>query len=455
MNPARPRLVAGLMAAAFLWAGCAEEHPATGPTPARPLGPRPAAPARPLTLAVDTPGGDGRLHVYFFDVGQGDSALVVSPTGRSVLIDGGPAGAGSHLAQRLPGILKGPLDLMVLTHPHADHLGGLSQALRTTGARRFLDTGLPCNDSPCPALFAALKSAGTKVVLAAPEATAPGEPVHIGLGGGAELTVFWPRAPIEALLAGGDAEANSLVLRVEFGETSVLFAGDAQTETEEYLLRKRLDFRSTLLKVGAHGVERSTSQAFLDAVRPQAAVISAGPGNLLGAPAKPTLARLDQRGTRVFRTDLDGEIDAVSDGAHFLITTERPAAGEEPGTTHAFPPVNSPGPPSAATPPRPPAAGDPPKTGAPTGAFGHVIDLDGKPTGADSPSRPTPPVKAENPKPRPPATGPVRYVASRGGKVFHMLDCSAAKRIAPQNLIGYRSRADAAKDKRPAEDCNP
>jgi beta-lactamase superfamily II metal-dependent hydrolase len=404
-------------------------------------------------LAGDATGGDGRLHVYFFDVGQGDSALVVSPTGRSVLIDAGPASAGSHLAQRLPGILKGPIDLMVLSHPHADHLGGFTQALRSTGARRFLDSGLPCNDAPCPILFAALKGAGIPVVLAAPEAAAPGEPVHIGLGGGAELTVFWPRAPIEALLAGGDAEANSLVLRVEFGETSVLFTGDAQAETEEYLLRKRLDFRSTLLKVGAHGVERSTSQPFLDAVRPLAAVISAGPGNLLGAPAKPTLARLEQRGTRVFRTDLDGEVDAVSDGTHFLITTERPAAGEEPGTAHAFPSLAAA---AAPGPARPMAAAEPPKTkdSTPSGAFGHVIDLDGKPTGPDS-ARPVASPKPDSPKPRPPATGPVRYVASRGGKVFHMLDCAAAKRIAPQNLVGYRSRADAAKDKRAAEDCNP
>ncbi|MHB8875416.1 MAG: ComEC/Rec2 family competence protein [Myxococcaceae bacterium] len=464
------RWPASLLALGLLLSGCPEEAP-LGPQPATPLfppGDRPApvpaksptAAPRPPAAPADPSGGDGRLHVYFFDVGQGDAALVLSPSGRSVLIDAGPEEAGAHLAQRLPGILKGPIDLVVLTHARADHLGGMLQALRPIGARRFLDPGLGCTEPSCPALFAALKAAGTQVVLPVPDPAAPGEPVRIGLGGNAELTIFWPRAPVESLLAGGDPETNSLVMRIEFGETAILFAGEAQAETEEYLLRKRLDFHSTLLKVAAHGVDRATTLAFLEAVKPQAAIISAGPGNALQAPAKQTLARLDRVGARVFRTDLDGEIDAVSDGAHFLVTTQRPAAGEEPGTMHSFPP----GPPVASPGARFPA---PVEKAAPVAerprpqstAFAHVIDLDGKPADDQgerrvAEPRPTAPVPVVA-KVAPPSSGASRYLASKNGKVFHMPDCRAAKRITKHNVIVYRSRAEAAKAKRPAADCNP
>src|SRR5262249_32539734 len=88
-----------------------------------------------------SPAAGKPLTVYFFDVGQGDAALIVSPTGKTVLIDGGPPEAGEHLAGRVRQLVQGPLDLVILTHPHLDHLGSLKDAIQVVGARRFMDPG--------------------------------------------------------------------------------------------------------------------------------------------------------------------------------------------------------------------------------------------------------------------------------------------------------------------------
>ncbi|MFZ5468179.1 MAG: ComEC/Rec2 family competence protein [Myxococcota bacterium] len=345
----------------------------------------------------DAPKGDGKLHLYFFDVGEGDACLLVSPTGRTVLVDAGPPQAGSHLAHRLPALTRGPIDLVLLTHPHDDHFGGLAQATSATGVSRFADVDMP------QASAAHLRALPAKAVSLSPDSDRPAEPVRVALGGGAELVVLWPRAPLEAPLK-GNPEHNSVVARVSLGTTSALLTGDARAETEGYLLSKRFDLSATLLKVAAHGRDIATTPAWLAAVKPQAAILSVGAGNALGAPAKAVLERLEGAGARIFRTDLDGEIHAVSDGKRFTLTTERLAAGETPGTAHLFPAK---------------AAARPPKA---------------------------------SPKVQEP---PAAFVASKHGKVFHLPSCKAAQRIAPHNLIVYPSREEAEKSRRPAEDCKP
>ncbi len=360
--------------------------------------------------------GDGQLHVYFFDVGQGDAALVVSPTGKTVLVDAGPESAAPKLLGRLSALLHERLDLVVRSHPHANHQGGLAPILTAIGARRMLDPALGEDGEEDAPLREAVAAQKVEVFQPVPDPEAPAEPLRIGLGGGAELAIYWPRVPVEALLpAERFAEPNSVVMRVSFGRTAVLFTGDATAQTERYLLEKRFPLKSTLLKVASHGADRASTAPFLEQVQPRAAVISVGPGNALRAPAKAALERLEQAGARVFRTDLDGDLHASSDGETFTIVPERATAGEPLARRYAL-----------ADPPPAPLLG----------------------AGGKAPPR----AEAKRASAKRSAE---RFVASRNGQVFHLPECRNAKRIHPQNLLTFSSREAAMKGRRPADDCHP
>lgn len=389
----------------LLATGCKE------PPPAPPVAPAPSTARRFLGNAPD-----GRLHVYFLDVGQGDSTLLVSPEGRTVLIDTGPASAVNHLVHRLPELLTARLDLLVLTHPAPDHYGALKAVQKLTDPRRLLEPQLPETPSEYASLLTALGSQGVEIFSPAPNPSRPQELLRLPLGKGAELTVLWPRAPSEPLVrweGAGPAkhaqhEANSIVLRLTYGQTSVLLAGDARAETEATLLRQAGELGSTLLKVGAHGADFATTAEFLGKVRPRAAILSVGADNTLGVPAPALLERLRAADVRTFRTDEYGEVHAVSDGTRFVLTTQRLAPGEPPHIQHVFAPEQEA---SALAVPSPP------------------------------------PVTAE-------ARGE-KYYASRHRPIFHKADCRSLRQIAPRNLVIYPSREAALKERKPAHDCKP
>ncbi len=273
-----------------------------------------------LACAVASAGGPlpkpepGRLTVYFLDVGQGDASLIVSPTGRTVLVDGGPPEAARSLVQRLSGILEGPIDLVILTHPHLDHLGGLADVLGRFGARRYMDPGF---DHPTTAYRKLLEAvAAREVQYVEPLQGEDGAPVTIGLGDGAAITVLWPRRPGQGFLTGtrSDANANSIVFRLSYGKATFLFTGDAEADTESRLLRSGQDLRAKVLKVAHHGSRHSSKAPFVSRVSPETAVISCARGNEYRHPHGKALARLQAVGARVHRTDLDGTLVVVSDG---------------------------------------------------------------------------------------------------------------------------------------------
>ncbi|HSP78144.1 MAG TPA: ComEC/Rec2 family competence protein, partial [Myxococcaceae bacterium] len=338
-----------------------------------------------LPARAATPPAPGALSVYFFDVGQGDAALIVSPTGKTVLIDGGPPEADERLVPRLRELVRGPLDLVILTHPHLDHLGGLVKILQEVGAKRFMDPGF---DHPSESYRTLLEVVGREVgqvMVPTPNPSAPEKPLTIGLGEGTTLTIFWPRHPLEDFLerTRSDANSNSIVARLTYGKTAFLFTGDAEPETEEHLLGRPLDFTSTVLKVAHHGGRHSSTEPFLAAVRPQAAVISCGRGNEYGHPTEETLQRLDAVGARTFRTDQQGEVLAVSDGATVRLTPTRK------GKPTVVTGQANPGPVGTAV---------PTASGAPRGA-------------APAPS-----------------SSEVRFVSLKGSKVFHREDCATLAR---------------------------
>src|SRR4051794_36600501 len=149
--------------------------------------PPPPPPAAPHPTAAEHFLGnppDGKLHVYFFDVGQGDSALIVSPEGRTVLVDAGPASAVNHLINRLPELLASRLDLVVLTHPAPDHYGALDAVQKVADPRRLMEPQLPENPSEYDALLTSLGSRGVEIFSPAPNPSQPRELTRLPLGGG-------------------------------------------------------------------------------------------------------------------------------------------------------------------------------------------------------------------------------------------------------------------------------
>ncbi len=372
------------------------------------------------------PSGAGKpLTVYFFDVGQGDAALIVSPSGKTVLIDGGPPEAGEHLAGRLRELVRAPLDLVILTHPHLDHLGSMKDAIQAVGAKRFMEPGF---NHPSEAYANLLEFVAREVgPVMLPTPVSPDAFLTIGLGEGATLTIYWPRAPLEPFLKStrSDANSNSIVARLTYGKTAFLFTGDAEPHTEEALLRKKsVDYTSTVLKVAHHGGKHSSTEAFLNAVRPRAAVISSREGNEYGHPTPEALERLESVGARIFRTDQGGEIKAVSNGTTVTVQAER---SNTPPVV--FPGEVKPGP--------------------------GTVSVSAVSPGAP-PSNPVPVSYKPPPPPAPePASSTLRFVSLKGSAVFHREDCATLKRAKTKERKVYTSRAAAARERRAAEDCNP
>lgn len=365
-------------------------------------------------LSCRTSAGAGELAVTFFDIGQGDSTLIVSPTGKRVLIDGGPPEAGERLVGYLAARRISSIDLVILTHPHADHLGGLKRVVAAVPIKLFMDAAYPSNSPGYTGLLNALSARGVAVKQAAAGR-------QIDLGGGVLLTFLGPPTPWLTHTR-SDINANSVVARLTWQNRTALFTGDSEPETERWLLEQRGSgaLRAELLKVAHHGGRFSSTAAFLQAVSPRIAVISVGAGNDYGHPTPEALARLAQVGARVLRTDLSGEVTVRSrDGQPWTV---------QPSRSGSSVPVAQ-------------------------GAGGG----DGEPTLPTGPAGPTahPPPAATN-APAGTAAGSVYYVASTRSQVFHRSDCGGGLRIAPANLLRFATREAAlASGRRPAEDCDP
>lgn len=263
-----------------------------------------------------------QLQVYALDVGQGDSLLIVSPTGKTVLVDAGVPGSGQIVLGAMTRYGLKQIDLMVATHAHADHIGGADEVILATTVTSVLDSEVPNSTKNYEDFLKAIKDKGVKYIGATPDQ-------KFDLGGGAQLTVLAPIKPFftKAQLRPGANEpnANSVVTRLDYGDFSMLFTGDAEAETESRMIAKGENLRAKVLKVGHHGSRYATSAEFLAAVKPEAAIISVGSSNNYGHPTQETLNRIKEAGAKVYRTDLQGEIKITSSGKGYQITTEKTA----------------------------------------------------------------------------------------------------------------------------------
>lgn len=249
------------------------------------------------TKASEIP-SDSSFSVQFIDVGQADAALVECD-GRYMLIDGG----NKNDASRIYSILKQRevpvLDMVVGTHAHEDHIGGIPGALQYTSAQLVL---CPVTSYDSKAFQDFSKSAEEKGGgITVPKA---GDTYPLG---SAVITIL-------ALNSGSDTNDTSIVLRIDYGDTSFLFMADAELDTEMALVGGDADLRATVLKVGHHGSDTSTGYVFLRESMPRYAIISCGKDNRYGHPAKTVLSRLRDADVQVFRTDMQGDVICTSDG---------------------------------------------------------------------------------------------------------------------------------------------
>lgn len=254
---------------------------------------------------------DGRLHVAFLDVGQGDAILITTPHGHQVLIDGGPEPAVllRQLGRHMP-FWDHWLDLVIVTSPHADHLTGLIALPQRYGIGAVLDNGTNATGQLGNAWAKALRSGNVAHILHAHAG------MRIQLEADIALDVLNPGP-----LPSDDAGDNAIVLRLTWGNASFLFTSDITEATERTLLTSDHSLLSTVLQVPHHGSASSTSSAFVAAVNPQFALISVGAGNRFGQPAPEVLDRL--AGRRLLRTDEHGTVELITDGQVMWARTDR------------------------------------------------------------------------------------------------------------------------------------
>ncbi|MFA4862081.1 MBL fold metallo-hydrolase [Methanoregula sp.] len=255
----------------------------------------------------------GKLSVYFLDVGQGDSTLLLFGN-KTILVDAGETDMGDRVVANLRKLGVTRIDLLVATHPHSDHIGGMQKVLAAFPVGQVLDAGVP---NPSPVYEHFLETIDEKHI---PYSLAvQGQTINIDPALG--ILVLSP----PARRFGNDPNKNSVVLRISYGTIDLLLTGDMGGEAEEALTKSGYALDAEILKVGHHGSRYSTSSAFLSRVHPVSAVISVAADNPYGHPHDEALRNLKLAGATVYRTDRDGTVLVRSDGISYSVTTEKEA----------------------------------------------------------------------------------------------------------------------------------
>lgn len=295
----------------------------------------------PLTIAVtsgafmlwvpDLPSRDRRaMEVHLLDVGQGDAIALRTPKGRWVLVDAGRSwkSGDAGRATVVPYLRRqgGELALLVLTHPHADHIGGAASVLRALRPRELRDAAFVEGSVGYRDLLRTAAAVGTRW-----QRVRPGERIELD---GVTLDFLAPDSAWTVAL--DDPNDASTVVRARYGDVRLLLTGDAEVEEEGWLLRAdREALRAEVLKVGHHGSRTSSTEDFIDAVRPRVALVSVGAANTYGHPSPEVMRRLTAAGATVLRTDQLGTVILRTDGQRLEID----AAGHRWWAAEALPPM--------------------------------------------------------------------------------------------------------------------
>lgn len=260
-----------------------------------------------VTQSVEV-NGDSGFCITFIDVGQADSALVACD-GHYMLIDGGNVADSDLIYTVLQKNGVSHLDYVVATHAHEDHVGGLSAALELC----TVDT-----------VYCSVTEYSSKAFTNfADKANKSGAPITVPKAGDSFTLGSATATVLAPLKTYDDTNNTSIVLKICYGETSFLFTGDAERDSEADMYESGADLSATLLKVGHHGSNTSSTYLFLREVMPQYAIISVGAGNSYGHPHEETLSRLRDAEVKVYRTGECGDIICRSDGKHLSFETQK------------------------------------------------------------------------------------------------------------------------------------
>jgi len=345
-----------------------------------------------LILAASAALASENLTAHFIDVGQGDSILLQF-NGKNILIDGGTQDMGPRVETYLRKYGVSSLDLLVATHPHEDHIGGLITILMYLPVKQVLDSGQP-HSSPVYETFLTLIDQRNISYNVAQRGQ------KINLDKDLKIDVLSP----PATLFSGDLNQNSIVLKVTYGKISFLLMSDAGTKAESSLISSGY-LKSDILKVGHHGSSSATSSSFLNKVKPAISIIEVGAGNDYGHPTRKTLNALRKIDSKIYRTDINGNIIITTDGTSYCITTQKQSTTSQTKTSAYTPTV--------------------------TQASGPIT---------------TPSTTVSG--------GP--FVGSSKSDKYHCPSCSGAKKIKPANLVTFSGSKEArAQGYVPCGICHP
>lgn len=348
----------------------------------------------------------GQMKVHFIDVGQGDSILIQTPK-QNVLIDGGTRSSGSSVVSYIKGLGVTRLDMVIGTHPHEDHIGGLIAVLQQIPAAEVIDPGVIHTTKTFSDYLDAIEQNENTTF------TEGRAGMTRDLGGGAKMQILHPSSPSDSHLNNA-----SVVTRLTFGEISFVLSGDAESAAENQILGRGYMLSSTILKIGHHGSKTATTQKYLDAVKPKAAIIMCGKGNSYGHPHDETLSKLAAAEIDIYRTDDHGTIIVTTNGKTFSVNKQPMAYAQQP---------------------QPPPAK---KTEA---------------APASTPKQETKPESKPEPKPEPetPATKGA-FVGSAGSDKYHYPTCRYASNILEKNEIWFKDAEEAkAAGYKPCGTCKP